>query len=50
MKNTIYNKQKQLLLEIEQNENTKNFLYNWYFLNKYPEENKFKNAFVVNYV
>jgi len=38
------------LLEIAHTDNSKTFLNNWYFLNKYSETNKFENAFAVNYI
>ena len=38
------------ILKIEDNQNTKNFIENWYFLNTYQNHPHYKDSFYVRYV
>lgn len=41
----ILNDSKEIILTIEDNEHTNNFIKNWYFLNNYINKPNFDNSF-----
>lgn len=45
----IINNKKKIVTTVENNEYTKYFIENWYFLNHYCDKDKYKNSFIVNF-